>query len=63
MKKLLALFVMAIGACGMMMAAWVPDDYASIKLDKEGADGQVQMKTLRTDEGKIILTWLLYLFH
>lgn len=58
MKKLLALFVMAIGACGMMMAAWVPDDYASIKLDKEGADGQVQMKTLRTDEGKIILTWL-----
>ena len=50
--------MMAVCAFGMMQAKWTPDDFASIRLDKEGAGGQVQMKTLRTDDGKIILTWL-----
>ena len=49
---------MAVCAFGMMQAKWTPDDFASIRLDKEDAGGQVQMKTLRTDDGKIILTWL-----
>lgn len=49
---------MAALAVGTMTANWVPSDTESIKLDKEGAEGQVQMKTIRTDDGKIILSWL-----
>lgn len=49
---------MAVFAVGMMSAQWVPSDTESTKLDKEGAGGQVQMKTVRTDDGKIILSWL-----
>lgn len=41
-----------------MMANWQPSDMESIRLDKEGSNGQVQMKTIRTDDGKIILSWL-----
>ncbi len=40
------------------MANWQPSDTEATKLDKEGASGQVQMKTIRTDDGKIILSWL-----
>ncbi len=50
--------VMAVFAMSTMMANWNPSDIDATKLDKEGANGQVQMKTLRTDDGKIILTWL-----
>ena len=49
---------MAAFAAGMMWAGWVPSDTESIKLDKEDAAGQVQMKSIRTDDGKIILSWL-----
>lgn len=49
---------MAVFAMSTMMANWHPSDIDATKLDKEGANGQVQMKTLRTDDGKIILTWL-----
>ena len=49
---------MAVLSIGTMMANWQPSDTEAIRLDKEGADGQVQMKTLRTDDGKIILSWL-----
>lgn len=58
MKKLFTLLVMAVFAMGTMLANWQPSDTEAIRLDKEGADGQVQMKTLRTDDGKIILSWL-----
>lgn len=58
MKKLLTFACMAIFAMGTMMADWHPSDMDATKLDKEGTNGQVQMKTLRTDDGKIILTWL-----
>ena len=50
--------VMAVFAMSTMMANWQPSDIDATKLDKEGANGQVQMKTLRTDDGKIVLTWL-----
>ena len=50
--------VMAVFAMSTMMANWHPSDIDATKLDKEGANGQVQMKTLRTDDGKIVLTWL-----
>ena len=58
MKRLFTFVAMVAFAAGMMWAGWVPSDTESIKLDKEDADGQVQMKTIRTDEGKIILSWL-----
>ena len=58
MKKLFTFMVMAVFAMSTMMANWNPSDIDATKLDKEGANGQVQMKTLRTDDGKIILTWL-----
>ena len=48
---------MAVFAMGTMVANWQPSDTEATKLDKN-ADGQVQMKTLRTDDGKIILSWL-----
>ena len=58
MKKLFAFLVMSVFAIGTIMANWHPSDTEAIRLDKEGADGQTQMKTLRTDDGKIILSWL-----
>lgn len=58
MKKLLCFVLMAIFAMGTMMANWHPSDTEAIRLDKEDATGQSLMKTLRTDDGKIILTWL-----
>ena len=58
MKKLFTFVVMAVLAIGTMMAEWHPSDIDAIHLDKENATGQVQMKTLRTPEGNIVLTWL-----
>ena len=58
MKKLFTLVLMAALAVGTAMANWQPSDTEATKLDKEGASGQVQMKTIRTDDGKIILSWL-----
>ena len=58
MKKLLTFVMMAVFAMGTMFANWHPSDIEATKLDAEGTTGQVQMKTLRTDDGKIILTWL-----
>ena len=49
---------MAVLAVGTMTANWQPSDTEAIRLDKEDADGQVQMKTIHTPDGKIILSWL-----
>lgn len=57
MKKLFTLVLMMMGAM-TMMAQWQPSDMEATRLDKESVSGQVQMKTIRTDDGKIILTWL-----
>lgn len=57
MKKIFTLFVMATLAIGTMMAKWESSDTEAIRLDGDEV-GQTQMKTLRTDDGKIILTWL-----
>ena len=56
MKKLFTLLMMATLAMGTMMAQWQPSDTEATRLDAEGTKGQVQMKTLRTDDGKIILS-------
>ena len=58
MKKLFTFFALAVFAMGTMWANWQPSDMDATRLDKEGTSGQVQMKTLRTDDGKIILSWL-----
>ena len=58
MKKLFTFVAMAVFAIGTMVANWQPSDTEATRLDKEGTNGQVQMKTLRTDDGKIILSWL-----
>ena len=58
MKKIITLIAVSIFAFGTMMANWQPSDMNATRLDKEGSNGQVQMKTLRTDDGKIVLTWL-----
>ena len=57
MKNFITFLVMAVFAMGTMMANWQPSDTEAIKLDKD-SNGQTQMKTLRTDDGKIVLSWL-----
>lgn len=57
MKKIFTLMMVALTTT-VMMAQWQPSDTEATRLDAEGTTGQVQMKTLRTDDGKIALTWL-----
>lgn len=57
MKKFFTLAMMLLCA-GTMMANWEPSDTEATRLDAEGTNGQIQMKTIRTDDGKIILSWL-----
>lgn len=57
MKKIFTLALMLL-CVGSMMANWQPSDTEAIRLDAEGTTWQTQMKTVRTDDGKIILTWL-----
>ncbi len=58
MKKLFTFVAMAVLAMSTMMANWQPSDTEATRLDAEGTSGQTLMKTLRTDDGKIILSWL-----
>lgn len=57
MKKIFTLALMLL-CVGTMMANWQPSDTEATRLDAPGTSGQVQMKTIRTDDGKIILSWL-----
>ena len=57
MKKIFTLAMMMMAAVSMS-AQWQPSDTEATKLDKPTVSGQTQMKTIRTDDGKIILTWL-----
>lgn len=57
MKKIFTLAMMLL-CVGSMMANWQPSDTEATRLDAEGTNGQSQMKTIRTDDGKIILSWL-----
>jgi hypothetical protein len=58
MKKFFTFIAMAVFAMGTMTANWQPSDTEAIRLDAEGTSGQSGMKTLRTDDGKIIHSWL-----
>lgn len=57
MKRILTFSMMFMLAVGTMLA-WQTSDTEATRLDAEGTKGQVQMKTLTTPEGKIILSWL-----
>ena len=57
MKRFFTLMMVALTAT-VMMAQWHPSDTEATRLDGEGTMGQTQMKTLRTDDGKIVLSWL-----
>jgi hypothetical protein len=57
MKRFFTCLMVALSAT-VMMAQWQPSDTEAIRLDAEGTSGQSQMKTLRTDDGKIVLSWL-----
>lgn len=48
-----ALAVAAVGA----QAQWTPNDKTYTVLGAEGVYGQGNLKTVRTDDGKIVLTW------
>ena len=58
MKKLILLFLTSLFAVSSSFAAWHADDMARIRLDLEGSEWQHDMKSLRTDDGKTILTWV-----
>lgn len=55
MKRILTFSMMFMLAVGTMLA-WQTSDTEATRLDAEGTNGQVQMKTLTTPEGKIILS-------
>ena len=57
MKRLFTLVFMAL-ATTYMFAGWQPSDNEKIRLDQAGGSGQIQLKALRTPEGKTVMTWL-----
>ena len=57
MKRFFTFSVMLMLAVSSVLA-WQTSDTQATRLDLEGSKGQVQMKTLRTDDGKIVLSWL-----
>jgi len=59
MKSLrLMLAAMVMMAVGTANAQWKPSNTDYTRIDKPGATGQKLMKTLRTDDGKIIHAWV-----
>lgn len=57
MKRIFTFSMMLMLAVATMMA-WQTSDTEATRLDGEGTNGQVQMKTLTTPQGNIVLTWL-----
>lgn len=57
MKRLFTLVFMAL-ATTYMFAGWQPSDNEKIRLNQAGGSGQIQLKALRTPEGKTVMTWL-----
>lgn len=58
MKKFLSTLVMAFLTTCTTFARWQPDDKEYKVVGEENSYGQVLLKTLRTDNGEIVLTWL-----
>ena len=58
MKKYILFLLTNLLAVSTTLAAWHADDMARTRLDLEGSEWQQDMKSLRTDDGKTILTWV-----
>ena len=58
MRKLALISIMLLLAVSGAFAQWQPSDDSYTRLDKEGVSEQMLLKTLRTADGKTILTWL-----
>ena len=58
MKNIILIFILNLLAVSSSFAAWHADDMAYTRLDKEGTQWQRSMKSLRTDDGKTIFTWI-----
>lgn len=58
MNRISTLIAALVLSASATQAQWVPDDKAYTVVGKDSIYGQSGLKTLRTDDGKIVLTWL-----
>lgn len=58
MNRISTLITVLVLSASAAQAQWVPDDKAYTVVGKDSIYGQSGLKTLRTDDGKIVLTWL-----
>ena len=58
MNRISTLITALVLSASATQAQWVPDDKAYTVIGKDSIYGQSGLKTLRTDDGKIVLTWL-----
>ena len=58
MNRISTLITVLVLSASAAQAQWVPDDKAYTVIGKDSIYGQSGLKTLRTDDGKIVLTWL-----
>lgn len=58
MNRISTLITALVLSASTAQAQWVPDDKAYTVIGKDSIYGQSGLKTLRTDDGKIVLTWL-----
>lgn len=58
MNRISTLITALVLSASTAQAQWVPDDKAYTVIGKDSIYGQSGLKTLRIDDGKIVLTWL-----
>lgn len=58
MNRISTLITVLVLSASAAQAQWVPDDKAYTVVGKDSIYGQSGLKTLRTDDGIIVLTWL-----
>ena len=58
MNRISTLITALVLSASTAQAQWVPDDKAYTVVGKDSIYGQSGLKTLRIDDGKIVLTWL-----
>ena len=57
MNRISTLITALVLSASTAQAQWVPDDKAYTVIGKDSIYGQSGLKTLRPDDGKIVLTW------
>ena len=58
MNRISTLITALVLSASATQAQWVPDDKAYTVIGKDSIYGQSNLKTIRTGDGKIVLTWL-----